>query len=67
MVLYNLSLDTSNHEALARHKVVSILFAAATAHPGDRMLEFVAQSTASRLAQSPSLFTAARPEHSGHI
>ena len=67
MVLYNLSLDSSNHEALTRHKVVSILCAAAAAHPADRMLEFVAQSTASRLAQSPSLLSAARSQQSGSI
>jgi hypothetical protein len=49
MVLYNLSLDGANHEFLRRLKVVPLLQAAAAAHPKDHMLEFVANSTASRL------------------
>ena len=49
MVLYNLSLDGANHEFLRRLQVVPLLQAAAQAHPKDHMLEFVANSTASRL------------------
>eukprot|EP00614_Pseudopedinella_elastica_P019164 CAMPEP_0172653350 /NCGR_PEP_ID=MMETSP1068-20121228/243780_1 /TAXON_ID=35684 /ORGANISM="Pseudopedinella elastica, Strain CCMP716" /LENGTH=539 /DNA_ID=CAMNT_0013467781 /DNA_START=43 /DNA_END=1662 /DNA_ORIENTATION=- len=50
MVLYNLSLDAANHGFLRRLQVAPLLHQAAAAHPADPMLQFVATSTAARLA-----------------
>lgn len=54
MVLYNLSLDTANHPCLVRLGAPALLQAAAQAHPKDSMLEFVANSTTTRLLGSPA-------------
>lgn len=48
-VLYNLSLDSTNHEFLRRRKASDVLHAAAKLHPDDAMLGYVVQSTTARL------------------
>ena len=49
MVLYNLSLDSSNHAFLQRCQVVDLLREASQLHPVDHMLSFVYTSATARL------------------
>jgi len=50
MVLYNMSLDRSNHAMLKTVQVPAVINRASELHTNDRLLKFVASSTACRLA-----------------